>query len=377
MSQKKIIYLDYNSTAPMLPEVAARMADLLHTHHNPSSMHQMGQKGRQYLTQARQKLANFLGADPEYIIFTSGGTEANNQALRSVPWDNIIISSIEHDSVYKAVQHPHIISVDSDGRINMSALEEKVHALRDKKNLISIIWGNNETGVLQPLSDIITCAKKYGAYVHADAAQVIGKQPIDFDQCGLDMMTVTAHKFGGPIGVGALIAKKEVPLNCFIRGGGQEKGRRSGTENVSSIIGFGIAAEKEPDLYFVRKWHIAFERRIQEASGNTAYLLSGNAPRLPNTSYISMPGLSSSTQVIAFDLDNILISAGSSCSSGRVKQSRIAAELTHDNTIASTAVRFSSGWATTEQDLEKAGDVWIHLFQKLKQGPTTCINKSI
>lgn len=362
MQSPRKIYLDYNATAPLLPEVLETMSTFLQTHYNASAMHSMGQKGRQIITKARQQLADFIIADPEYIIFTSGGTEANNQALRAAPWDNVIMSSIEHDCVYKAIEHPHIIPVDQDGLIDMAALESTLKRLEGQRTLVSVIWGNNETGVIQPMETIVQCAKKYGAFTHTDATQVIGKHPIDFAQSGLDMMTITAHKFGGPQGVGALIVRETVPLSSFMRGGGQEKNRRSGTENIAAIAGFGVAAVHAPDIQYLARWHRLFEKNIQEISNRQTLILSEKAPRLCNTSYITMPDLVNNTQVMAFDLAGILVSAGSACSSGRVKISRVAQALTRDDVIASTAVRFTSGWATKAQDFEFTAQVWKHLF---------------
>jgi cysteine desulfurase len=361
---KDYVYLDYNATAPLHPAVHEVMIDLLSETGNPSSIHKLGRRSRYLVTQARHGIGQYIDADPEYIIFTAGGSEANNLALQGVNWEHIIMSPLEHDSIYKAPLSAELLAVDDQGLIHLSDLEAKLQAARDKKTLVSVIWANNETGVIQPMEEIVSIAHKYGAYVHADAVQMMGKKEFSFSKSMLDMMTVSAHKFGGPQGVGALVAKESIPLTALIRGGGQEKNRRAGTENVAAIGGFAAALAHTPSLEHLYPWHQEMEEDIQAFAGHEAYVFSQKSPRLPNTTCLVMPYIPNATQVMNFDLEGFAISAGSACSSGRVQVSRVLKSIVQDDLKAISAIRISSGWKTTHQDLIHFAETWKKLYQR-------------
>jgi cysteine desulfurase len=360
------IYLDYNATAPLLIPVKTRIMDLLHAPLNGSSVHKQGQQARGILQQARHILAEYIQADAEDIIFTSGGTEANNLTLQGVPWDKVFISAVEHNSVYKAHPHATILPVDHHGLLDLNALEAALKSAEGKLKLVSVIWAHNETGIIQPLKEIIDVAHRYGALVHTDAIQMIGKLPIRFKDLQLDLMTVSAHKFGGPQGVGALIVRPHVPLSAMMRGGGQEKNRRSGTENILAIAGFAEAIRHAPSLEHLRKGHQEMETKIANAVGHAEgfQIIGTETERLPNITCLTMPGMLSETQVMAFDLENMAVSAGAACSSGTVKSSRILQSMGYSPALAQTAIRVSSGWATQPEDLETFTNTWLALYAK-------------
>lgn len=365
------VYLDYNATVPLLPEVKSALLNFMDDVGNPSSVHREGARAKQHLNTVRRIVGEALGAHPDYVIFTSGGTEANNQALRAVDWDHVLISTIEHDSLLKAREHVTLIPVDEEGLLDLTALEALLQSL-EGKILISVMWANNETGVIQPMEEIVQIAKAHGAFVHTDAAQVIGKIPFSFDKIGLDMLSFSGHKFGAPQGVGVLIARETVPLGAFIRGGGQERNRRGGTENMMAIRGLGVALQNLPDL-----GHLAsFQREIENAFSQKkeAVIFSKNAPRLTNTISVAIPGFDNMNQVIQFDLHQICVSAGSACSSGKVGPSRVLEAISKEKTLASSAIRVSMGWHTTADDVGAFIRVWRTLYDDfiLSGGSRSC-----
>ncbi len=358
------VYLDYNATAPLLPIVREAMLEYMMGAGNPSSMHQEGQGARRSVTKARGQIAEFVGAHPDQIIFTSGGTEANNLALKGGSWHHVLMSTVEHDSVFKAWENSTLIPVDENGLLDLEELEHYLRDLQGLRVLVSVIWANNETGVLQPMAEIVALSHKYGAFVHTDAVQMMGRQPISFKDMGCDLMTISPHKFGGPQGIGALVVKESIAITPLIFGGGQEKGRRSGTENVAAIVGFGMAVDSAPDLSQLAGWHRGLEEYILKASGNQAMILGKDVDRLPNTTCVVMPGVENAIQVMRFDLEGVAISAGSACSSGRVKtESRIIKAMTHDVDQSMSAIRISSGWASTQDDFIKVQEIWEKIFK--------------
>jgi cysteine desulfurase len=289
--------------------------------------------------------------------------------LQGVAWNGIFISTVEHSSVYKAHVHPHLIPVTTDGILDLNALEKALQNSTGKLNLVSVVWGNNETGILQPLQEIIDLAHGYGALVHTDAVQVIGKLPIHFKDLNLDLMTVSAHKFGGPQGVGALIVRPHVPLVAMLRGGGQEKNRRSGTENTLAIAGFAEALTHAPSLDHLSSWHRQMEATIAaEMQRHPDFKIIGrDVDRLPNITCLTMPGMLNDTQVMAFDLAGIAVSAGSACSSGTVKSSRILQNMGLNPAIAQTTIRVTSGWNTSQEELTQFTTTWLEIYAQQTQ----------
>jgi cysteine desulfurase len=255
--------------------------------------------------------------------------------------------------------------VDGEGVIDLAVLERLLaQGPRDGGTLMSVMLANNETGVIQPVAQAAALAARYGARIHCDAVQAAGKITVDFADLGVDYLSLSAHKLGGPQGVGALVVREVCALTPLVRGGGQEQGRRSGTENVPGIAGFGVAAELAclPDGIGALRDH--WEARVRDAVPG-AVIFSASAPRLPNTSCVAVPGVGSETQVMALDLAGIGVSAGAACSSGKVKSSRVLGAMGCGDDLAGSAIRISLGWATTEVDMNRLFDAWIALHERM------------
>jgi cysteine desulfurase len=355
-------YLDYNATAPLRPAVVEAVAEVLGRVGNPSSVHHAGRAARRALEQARAGVAALVGAVPEAVVFTSGGTEANNQAVGRAD-GRLIISAIEHDSVLAAAPEAERLPVGGDGRVELGPLEERLAARRPA--LVSVMLANNETGVIQPVAEIAALARRYGARVHCDAVQAAGKLAIDMRALGVDLMSLSAHKLGGPQGVGALVLGEDVTPAALLRGGGQERRLRPGTENLPGIVGFGRAVELAlADQGFAPRVAALRDRLEAEilALAPTAPIYGRDAPRLPNTSCLGMPGVSNQTQLMAFDLAGIAVSTGSACSSGKVGPSHVLAAMGVPATVAASAIRISLGWASSEEDVDRLVAAWAELY---------------
>jgi cysteine desulfurase len=353
-------YLDHNATSPLRPAAFDAMVEALRIGGNPSAVHRVGRRARSLVDAARRQVAALVGALPAEIVFTSGGTEANNMALAGCGRGRVLVSAIEHKSVLRAVPDAEIIPVDSDGVIDLSALERRLAASGDPA-LVSVMFANNETGVLQPLADVVRLARKVGAVVHCDAVQGAGKVPVDLHGLGIDYLSLAAHKVGGPTGVGALVVRSEAPFASNRFGGGQETNRRAGTENLSGIVGFGAAADAARgglDVVALRDRLEASLRAI--APGARVY--GAAARRLPNTTCISMPGVMAETQVMALDLAGVCVSAGSACSSGKVHRSSVLAAMGVKDAEAATAIRISCGWSSQSNDIERLIAAWRDLY---------------
>lgn len=356
-------YLDYNATTPSRPQVLETVRELQAIPLNPSSVHAGGRKAKQMLDNARRTLAEIIGVFPAEIMFTSSGTEGNNWAIRNFPDNDILVSTTEHSSVLKPAQQRgcQSIPVTPDGLVDL----EKLHELLKGKDkfLVSVMLANNETGVIQPIQEIAALVHEKGGLLHCDAVQAFGKIPVDFNVLGCDMLTVSAHKMGGLIGAAALVVKNGLSLPPFIVGGGQEQNRRAGTENTAAIAGFAKAAELIDlnQMAQIRHWLDELETQA-EALGAT--ITGKNAPRLPNTSCVTMPGITAETQLISFDLEGIATSAGSACSSGRIEPSHVLLAMGMQTKEAATALRISGGWATTKDDIDAVTTAWQKLFRR-------------
>lgn len=360
------IYLDYNATAPLLPPLAEKMRAIEGLPLNPSSIHSYGRRAKKYIEDARKTLAELLAVWPDEIIFTASGTESNNMALGGLPNYRLAVAATEHSSVINvAKEKPEsiILPVDESGLLRMDALEEALRT-SGEKTLVSVMLANNETGVIQPIKEIAERVHAHGALLHCDAVQAFGKMPFDFGTLGADMLTVAAHKIGGPVGVGVLVVRNDLLVRPLLRGGGQEKRRRAGTENVAAIAGFGWLAKSLPDLSQCRKWINDIEKQIVNVSRET--LVAGRAaPRLNNTLNLTMPGVSSETQLMNFDLAGICVSAGSACSSGRIEPSHVLRAMGYSDEQANCALRISLGWATTETEVKEFIAKWLEIYQRL------------
>ena len=368
MGMKNPVYMDHNATTAVRPEARDAVALALALTGNPSSVHGSGRTARRLVEDARDAVAALVGVEPAWVVFTSGGTEANNLALRVLPKRApILCSAVEHASVLSVMDGIVEIPVDGDGVVDLAALEALL-AGEDTPALVSVMLANNETGVLQPVADVAALAHEHGALIHCDAVQAAGKMAIDFRTLGCDLMSLSAHKIGGPFGVGALVVTSDVEgglaLIPMLRGGGQERGRRAGTENVPGIAGFGAAAQAAreglTDFACLGRWRERIENRLRQHADSRVY--GFGAPRLANTSCLTMPGVEAETQVIQLDLAGVAVSAGAACSSGKVEPSRVLAAMGVDANEAATAIRVSLGWNTTEDDADKFVEAWIQVY---------------
>jgi len=369
---ERAVYLDYNATAPVRPAVIEALTAVLAEGGNPSAVHASGRRARLVVEEARRHVAAFLGASPEQVVFTGGGTEANNLAIRGQPSRHLILSAIEHDSIaaFAGVSdfRVDIAGVGGDGIVDLADMEEKLSATGGDGVLVALMLANNETGALQPVAEAAALAHRYGARIHCDAVQAAGKIALDFTALGVDSMAISAHKIGGPQGVGALLLSPVAGIIPQLTGGGQEKGRRSGTENVAGIAGFGVAAglagQGLDDFAALAGWRDRLEAEIT-ALCPAARIFAATAPRLANTSSLSMPGVSGELQVMAFDLAGVMISAGSACSSGKVTASGVLRAMGASPAEAGSAIRLSLGWDSREQDVDRFIGAWKDIWQRL------------
>lgn len=347
---------------------------------NPSSVHAEGRAARVLVEKARAQVAALVNARPEEVVFTSGGTEANNWVLGGA-WEIIILSEIEHDSVRAAALRSKAHKFFIDVRRGRSEFDGPLgcidpHHLHiipdlhlDRALLVSVQIANNETGVIHHLREHVFCTREQGRVMHTDAVQAAGKIPVDFTALGVDFLSLSAHKIGGPKGVGALVIREGEQLTPLFGGGGQERRRRAGTENVIGIAGFGAAAEAAardlPGLGHMAEMRDHLEREVKRVTPD-AVIIAQDSPRLPNTSCIALPGRKSETLVIALDLAGIAVSAGSACSSGKVARSHVLDAMRLNEEIVSSAIRVSLGWSTTEQDIEAFLAAWALIAARWK-----------
>jgi cysteine desulfurase len=357
------IYMDYNASVPIRPEAAAAVASALAIGGNPSSVHGHGRAARRLIEDARERVAAAIGAAAPAIIFTSGATEANALAIRGSGRARILVSAIEHDSVLQAAAKAEIIPVTHAGIVDFAALHEMLEG-DSRPALVSIMLANNETGVIQPVAQAAEIAHAHGALIHSDAVQAIGRLPVDVNALGVDLLSLSAHKLGGPAGAGALYRREGVALGRQLHGGGQERGQRAGTENIAGIAGFGAAATVAlRDLENVDRiadLRDELEKRIKAAAPH-AVLFGAEAPRLPNTAYVALPGIAAETQIMALDLAGISVSAGAACSSGKVKISSVLSAMGASPSLARSAIRISLGWASAEADIDRFMAAWTGL----------------
>lgn len=372
------VYLDWNATAPLRPEAKAAMAQAWELAGNPSSVHAEGRQTRRIVEDARAAVAAALGGHPRNVTFTSGGTEANALALvpgvrraGGQPVQRLMVSAIEHPSVLSGGRFSsdlvRRIGVTPDGLIDLDQLRRALE--NGPPALVSIMAANNETGAVQPIAVAAEIVHSAGSLLHVDAIQAFGKIPFDIKELSADLMSLSAHKIGGPKGVGALVAAAGVEgMDPLLRGGGQERGHRAGTENVAGIAGFGAAVATavgalEGDTSHLEVLRHRLERGLKQTSG--AIIFSEKAPRLPNTTLFTVPGLRAETAVIGFDLAGVAVSSGAACSSGKVQPSHVLEAMGFGPKIAQGAVRLSMGWSTSETDIDRALEAWRKLSDAL------------
>ena len=357
-------YLDHNATAPLRPEARAAMLDALDTLGNPSSVHAEGRRARAIVEEARERVAALVGVTPAQVVFTSGATEANCAVLRA-GWESILVAGIEHDSVLAPARASGAaiveVPVDANGRTELPAISSALDRSGSGKSVLALQLANNETGVIQPVAEAAAVAHEHGVCVHSDAVQAAGRMELDFETLGVDTLSLSAHKLGGPKGVGALVLREGFDIAPFVVGGGQERRRRAGTENVPGIAGFGAAASAaKRDLADMGRIG-ALRDRLESgalAMAPDALAIGSGAERLPNTTCLALPGLSAETLVIRFDLAGVAISAGAACSSGKVGVSPVLTAMGLPEDVARSAIRVSLGWTTTEADVDEFLAAW-------------------
>ena len=359
-------YFDHNASTPSSPEVRETVAAALCDYGNPSSVHSAGRAARNRVEEAREEVAALVGTRAENGIFTSGATEANNQALRCSGRPKVIASAIEHPSVLEVSPVAARIPVSADGVTDLDALSE---LLKQQGHfvVVSVMAANNESGVIQPIKGAAERAHAAGALFHCDAVQAMGRIPFDMQRLGADMATISAHKLGGPKGVGALVLADGMETETFTRGGGQERKRRGGTENVPGIAGFGVAARETRERRLSIGWVanlIGILERRAEAVVPEAIILGKNVPRIANTSLIALPGVDAETQIMALDLAGISVSAGAACSSGKVGESHVLAAMGVEKELGRCAIRISLGFDNTVEEVDEFVEIWSGLKRK-------------
>ncbi|MBN8543234.1 MAG: cysteine desulfurase [Alphaproteobacteria bacterium] len=355
-------YLDYNATSPMRPAVIKAMQPHECCALNPSSTHAAGRVAKKLLEDSRKAIADSVSVFANEVLFTGSATEANNMVLRGFDRP-MLVSAIEHASILKTASllGGDTLPVDENGIVILEVLDKKLAAL-GRPALVSVMLANNETGVINPIAEIADIVHKHGGLLHTDAVQAIGKIPVDFGLLKADMMTIGAHKVGGPIGIGALILRNDVAIKPLLTGGGQELGRRAGTEDVVKTIGF-AALMGEVANCPEAKQHAAWRDWLEAELGSVVF--SKDAPRLPNTLQIAMPNVKSETQLMNFDLEGYAVSAGSACSSGRIEPSYVLKAMGITEETASCAIRISMGWNTTENDVKSFASAWKNTYERL------------
>jgi cysteine desulfurase len=380
------VYLDWNATTPLRPEARAAMAAAWGLSGNPSSVHAEGRRARRLVEEARAQVAGAVGARARNVVFTSGGTEANVLALvpglhgaAGRPIARLLVSAIEHVSVLAGGRFPagsvSRINVARSGQVDLDHLRELLGS--GPPTLVSIMAANNETGAVQPVREAAGIVHAAGGLLHVDAIQAFGKIRININEIGADLVSLSAHKLGGPKGAGALVLAEGLSgVEPLLRGGGQERGRRAGTENVAGIAGFGAAIGAametlEADAKRLENLRNQLEMGLRETPGMIVF--ADSVPRLPNTTLFSVPGMRAETAVIGFDLAGVAVSSGSACSSGKVQPSHVLEAMGFDPKLAQGsaqgfaqgAVRLSLGWSTAETDIERCLEAWRKLSGNL------------
>jgi cysteine desulfurase len=368
------VYCDYNATAPLRPEARAAMAEALESAGNPSSVHAEGRSARARIERSRDVVAETIGSCRDDIAFTSGGTEAVGAAILGAreadPSIGVVASAIEHDAVMSLCLMPGGGPAHADGRVDLAWLKEAATWVRDEgfRPLISLMLVNNETGVIQPVADAAEIAHQLGGLIHCDAIQALGKIPVSVVDLEVDYLSVSAHKLGGPQGVGAVYVKPGAPFLSVQTGGGQELGRRAGTENVAGVAGFAAACEAAIEDFAVyaglAKHRDAMEAKLQAAANVIVH--GQTAPRVAGVSCFGLSGLASETQVMNLDLAGIAVSAGSACSSGKVKPSRVLTAMGLDEDLARSSLRASFGWSSKPEDFDALADAWLKMVRRMR-----------
>ncbi len=369
---KTPVYCDYNAGAPIRAEAAVAMSRALAAGGNPSSVHSVGRRMRAMIEDARERIASALDASAENIVFTSGATEGLHLALTSTGAASLIVSAVEHDAVFehagRALKAERVAPVNTDGIIDLNALGALLEGA-PKPALVAVQLANNETGVIQPVAAVAVLCREHGALLLVDAAQAFGRIPVSVADLDATYLVVSSHKLGGPPGAGALVLAPGAPFVTTRFGGGQERGRRPGTENGAALVGFATAVEWAlQDLNAEAKRVAALRDRFEAGLPGDAVVFGAKAPRLPNTSNFALPGLTAETSVIAMDLEDVAVSSGAACSSGKVRSSRVLAAMGVAPELAKAALRVSFGHESKESDADEALNALAKIAARRAQG---------
>ena len=369
-------YLDYNASAPLKPEAREAALSALDCFGNPSSVHWAGRSARKIIEDARASVSGYVGTGADTIVFTSGATEANNLALQGFggPDQPVrrIVGATEHESVLDVDPEAEILPVRPDGVVDIARLQRMLADRDWRPCLVSVMAVNNETGVIQPIDEVVENAHAAGAKVHCDAVQASGLAGgLRMRERGIDIVTLSGHKMGGPRGTGAIAVAPGVELRPQLRGGGQERRLRSGTENVAGIAGFGAVCREveayRPALDQARDLRDRVEAELARL-GDAPLIVAANAARAGHVTTVALPGVPAETQVMAMDLEGVAVSAGAACSSGKVKASHVLRAMGFEDEIAGCAIRVSFGWASTEADADRFLEAYGRMTRRLGRG---------
>ena len=378
------IYFDHNATTPVAPSAAEAMSStLISTFGNPSSVHHFGQQAKKIIDEARSAVAELLVARPSEIVFTSGGTESDNLAIRGIAElaattngrRHLITSAIEHDAVLKTVNtlgkrdgwRRTILPANKEGLVSAKHLADVID---NETSIVSVMYANNEIGTIQPIRELAAIAHDHGALFHTDSVQAAGKIPIDVKSLNIDLLSISAHKFNGPKGIGALWSKRGIRLNPILTGGGHERHRRAGTENVPALAGFAVAAKLamktlETGYSTTRILRDRLENLIIEAVPGAA--INGNLDlRVPNTTNISFEGVEAESLLIALDLEGVSVSTGSACSSGTLEPSHVLRAMGLSASRGQSSIRFSLGLDNNEAEVDRVVKILPTLVSRLR-----------
>ena len=369
-----MIYFDCNSTTKLASQALEKMNEAYQLPLNSSAIHNFGRIANKIVEDARSELKNLLNAENYEVIFTSSATEANNTTFFGLDVDLILFSKIEHVSVYNCrPENKKIIEIEvlANGLINFTDLEEKIETASNQKFLVSVMLANNETGAIQEIEKIAKLTHQKGGLIHCDIVQGVGKIEVDLEKLNIDFASVSAHKFNGPQGAAALLMRKGLDIKPLIYGGKQEKSKRSGTLNIAAIAGFGeackLAKSKISNYNEVTKLRDFLESEIQEIAGDDVIIFSKSIARLPNTSYIALKNADNQTQLINFDLNGILVSAGAACSSGSLIESRVLKAMQVGSEFSNSAIRVSLGFENNINEVKKFIQVWSEFYKRNKK----------
>jgi cysteine desulfurase len=369
-------YLDHNATSPLRPDARAAVQGALEVGGNASSVHAEGRAARALVDEARETLAAALGCLPDMVVFTASGTEANNLALKGAAAGlgirRLVVSAVEHASVLDtaAAMVPatglpvDIVPVSADGDLDLAALDWLL-AAGDGPALVSVMLANNETGAIMPVAQVSEIARRHGAYVHTDAVQALGKMPLRWATLGVDMMSLSGHKLGGPQGAGALVVRDGLALAPLLHGGGQEMKRRAGTENVAAIAGFAAALRAADGQGRIAALRERLEIELKAAAPGVT-IFAQAAPRLANTTCFALPGLEAEMALMAFDLAGIAVSSGSACSSGKISRSHVLHAMGQPPELVAGAIRVSLGWNSSANDVERFAAAWSQIVARFE-----------